>query len=296
MREVVNMPNLYGVEIAKIKDEVMFEELCLDIFKNDENYENVQKNGSRGQEQDGVDVFARKVMSQEWIGVQCKVKTGGKITQNEINLEIDKAKEFNPKLTHYYIYTTAKRDAKIQEFVRKLTDDNLKSNLFDVQILFWEDIETLLREDKNQKIHYKYYKGYYSKIKQDGYAEAKLLSLTVSYHFDKSYYEIMIGRVHRDGNDDCYGLNYWKNVNFIMNMNQRAFETFPARCFPSDIEMAFPNKRDAFIISNWLNTLGDIDKFLQTNEVDFNYEIPHELFMKYLDRHRDEDEEEEEEE
>jgi len=65
-------------------------------------------------------------------------------------------------------------------------------------------------------------------------------------------------------------------------MNEKVFETFPAKCHPSDIEHAFTNKIDAFIVSNWLNIIKNIDEFLQTSEVEFEYEISDDLFKKFL--------------
>lgn len=103
----------FGIELPIISNEDLFEDFCLDITKNNISYENSQRNGTRGQRQDGVDIFAREVANYSWIGIQCKVKSREKISSSEIDKEIAKAIHFNPKLSKYYFYTTAKRDVTI---------------------------------------------------------------------------------------------------------------------------------------------------------------------------------------
>lgn len=276
------MSQKFGIEIPRIENEDIFEDLCLDLCKANIDYENSQRNGRRGQRQNGVDIFARKLKSLEWIGIQCKVKTGDKIEKNEINDEINKALTFNPRLTNYYIYTTAKRDAKIQEHIRKINDNNTLNGLFNVEIIFWEDIETMLREDAYKSVHYKYYRELYTNFKDDGYSFGKLVGLTVAYHDDESYYELLIGKIYKDQDRGIFGINYWKNVNFIMNMNERAFETFPKRCFPSDLESAIRNPRDRYIISEWINSIDDIENFLKSDEEEYKFSITDEQFKEYL--------------
>ncbi|MHB8063164.1 MAG: hypothetical protein ACYDG2_11110 [Ruminiclostridium sp.] len=85
-------------------------------------------------------------------------------------------------------------------------------------------------------------------FKDDGYSFGKLIGLTVSYQEDEAYYELLIDRVYKTPGDNIYGLNYWKNVNFIMNMNERTFETFPPICHPYDLKRAISNSRDRYII------------------------------------------------
>ena len=280
----------FGVEIPRIENEDLFENLCLDLLKIDQTYENTQRNGRRGQRQKGVDIFARRVNSSEWVGIQCKVKTGGNIEATEIESEINKALTFNPKLTSYYIYTTAKRDASIQEYVRNRNDHNLQAGLFNVQIYFWEDIEITLKEDAYKSVHYKYYRELYTNFKDDGYSFGKLVGLTVSYRGDEAYYELLIGRVYKTPGDNIYGLNYWKNINFIMNMNERAFEIFPKQCHHSDLDRAISNPRDRYIICEWLNSINDIEKFLKSNEQEYKFDISDKQFEEYLSLYEDYDE------
>jgi len=72
-----------------------------------------------------------------------------------------------------------------------------------------------------------------------------------------------------------------------MNMNERAFETFPSICHPSDLERAINNTRDRYIICQWLNSINDIEKFLKSNEQEYKFDISHEQFEKYLSIYED---------
>lgn len=256
----------FGIETPRIDDEDIFEEMCLDLLKVDRQYENVQLNGRRGQRQHGVDIFARIVNDNSWIGVQCKVKTDGQITISEIELEIKKALDFNPKLKRYYLYTTAKRDANIQKYIRQQNDSHIKAKLFGLEVVFWEDITRTLNEEPYKQVHFKYYRGYYTHFNDDGYSFGKLINLSVSSKLGgSSRFELMIGKTFTK-TESYNGLDYWKGINFIMDMNARTFETFPKKCFPSDIERAICNVHDRYIISKWLNSIGDVEDFIKSNK------------------------------
>ena len=55
-------------------DPTAFESLCLYLWKDIWQDSGAQKNGRRGQKQDGVDIFGRE--KGQLIGVQCKQKDG----------------------------------------------------------------------------------------------------------------------------------------------------------------------------------------------------------------------------
>ncbi len=71
------MSKIRDIQIFPLKDEVSFEEMCLDLWKRKFNDPHTQLNGRRGQRQHGVDIFGRRSSSLEWVGIQCKVKTKG---------------------------------------------------------------------------------------------------------------------------------------------------------------------------------------------------------------------------
>ncbi|NOK23626.1 hypothetical protein [Corallococcus carmarthensis] len=125
-----------------------FEELCLQLFKAVWNDPLAQKNGRRGQTQHGVDVSgAPGGPGGAVYGVQCKGKDlgyGGKVTVRELEEELSKAEKFRPTLAHWLLVTTAPKDVKIEQRARELSNARRLNGLFPVQVLGWEDIQSLI--------------------------------------------------------------------------------------------------------------------------------------------------------
>jgi len=63
-----------------------------------------------------------------------------------VRVEVEKAKSFNPKLSEFIIATTGPKDAKIEEFARKITEEHIRDGLFSVHIWGWDDIVNRLSE------------------------------------------------------------------------------------------------------------------------------------------------------
>ena len=150
-----SMPlGLSQLQFSPPENEEDFERLCLDLYKS-EFGKQTQRNGRRGQTQDGVDIFVQ----DQYIGIQCKKKElNGKITKEELFKEIAKAKKFQPSLKEFILATSCKRDANIQKEARVISDEHKAKKLFSVQVHSWEEIRELL--DKYPFI----YKTYYPEI------------------------------------------------------------------------------------------------------------------------------------
>ncbi|TDL83211.1 hypothetical protein [Peribacillus frigoritolerans] len=282
------MSNSFGVEIPRIVNEEVFENLCLDLVWKNSKYENSNRNGRRGQRQNGVDIFARERESLNWIGVQCKVKANGAITNNEIKHEIKIALGFNPQLSKLFFYTTAKRDESIQSFIRSEADHHLANRLFDIDILFWNDIEDMLKDEEYTLVHYKYYRDLYTHIEDDGFYFGKLIRLTVGYRIEDTDYELLIGKTFQKGSDSYMNINYWKNVYYIMNFHERTFETFPLPCHESDLEAAFKYRRDRYIITKFINSIPNMDKFIKSTESEFKFILTDQEFQDFLSAYKEE--------
>lgn len=121
------------------------------------------KIGRPGQAQDGVDVSAQTQDGS--VGVQCKrlddldeynqPLPGGPITQKLLLNEIRKAEAFQPRLHLFILATTAKRDARAQQFARELHAKRTKRGKFGVRLWFWDDYVTWLNHvDRLQKWYY----------------------------------------------------------------------------------------------------------------------------------------------
>ncbi|MCP3994881.1 MAG: NACHT domain-containing protein [bacterium] len=137
------MPTLNALQIPPPENWQDFESLCCDLWRELWQDPNAQRYGREGQEQSGVDIFGRPRQGTEWAGIQCKLKNqllGKRLKRKEIEMEVKKARRFNPRLASFTIATTAPRDVQAQETAREITEKNKKQDLFTVSIISWEDI------------------------------------------------------------------------------------------------------------------------------------------------------------
>ncbi|MEY8213147.1 MAG: hypothetical protein RPR97_01550, partial [Colwellia sp.] len=155
------MSNFHTLQISAPKDWQRFEELCSDLWEEIFDSPNAELNGRGGQAQNGIDVFGLKGATTKWFGIQCKGKDGRyghQVTEAELKAEVEKAKTFEPALSHFILATTAENDANIQAIARKITAEHIKSGLFIVQVKSWDEIQ---REISNhEKILSKHYPSF----------------------------------------------------------------------------------------------------------------------------------------
>ena len=103
----------------------------------------IKRHGRQGQNQHGVDVFSYVEKYSGYCGIQCKGKddyTNAQLTESEIDAEIEKALDFEPKLKLLVFATTANKDAKIEGYIRNKDVENRAKGFFAVDIASWEDI------------------------------------------------------------------------------------------------------------------------------------------------------------
>lgn len=126
-----------------------FESLCLMLWREEWDSDDLKKNGRMGQTQQGVDISGHKIGEDEYSGIQCKCKSDGEVlTTEELSTEIEKAKSFKPPLKRYIIATTAKKDASLEEYIRLKDMENRKKGLFSIDVKSWEDIVDMLERHK----------------------------------------------------------------------------------------------------------------------------------------------------
>jgi hypothetical protein len=119
--------------------------LCLTIFQHVWRCPTAQKNGRQGQPQQGTDIWGTD--DGALVGVQCKGKDAGfeaMLTKQELRDEVNKAKGFNPPLSHWILATTAQKDVRIEELAREITSQHRAAGLFSVQVLGWGDLQSLM--------------------------------------------------------------------------------------------------------------------------------------------------------
>jgi hypothetical protein len=124
-----------------------FEEICADLFSRIWDDPEVVRYGTRGQTQNGVDIFGKNDGAPS--GVQCKGKRDWpptKLTVSEIDEEVEKAKAFTPKLTSFIIATTAENDTRTTDRANAITAKHQKSGSFRVTVYGWTELVRRLND------------------------------------------------------------------------------------------------------------------------------------------------------
>jgi hypothetical protein len=126
-----------------------FETLCKKLWGEIFEIPNeIKKNGRSGQAQHGVDIYGIPKGEIKYIGIQCKGKdnyTDAKLTESEVDSEIEKSKHFKPQLGTLIFATTSNKDAKIEEYIRLKNEENE----FKILLFCWEDIADFIEENRN---------------------------------------------------------------------------------------------------------------------------------------------------
>ncbi len=142
------MSDYKGKRLPEISDDKQFEKFALDLWGCQYSNPETTLYGRNGQAQHGVDVVVR--CGDRLIGVQCKaVKSLDKKT---IDIEVGRAKGFEPRLTDLIVVTTAPHDAKLVSYAQTLTQDHKKSGNFAVSYHGWDDLLRIL-EDHQWVVH-----------------------------------------------------------------------------------------------------------------------------------------------
>lgn len=129
------MPSPATANLPKPRSEDEFEDICVDYLRLKWRADDVQRNGRRGQRQDGVDIFS--VSSGAGVlGAQCK-KTQHPTFRMVVD-EYEKALSFEPSVSHFFFLTSADRDANLQKKIRLHWHQH--EMRFPISLVFWEDI------------------------------------------------------------------------------------------------------------------------------------------------------------
>lgn len=128
-----------------------FESLCKKLWGEIWNCPEIKKNGRLGQKQSGVDIYGIPGNEDGYYGIQCKgisEYSNRHLSEKEIDSEIDKAKDFEPKLKKMYFATTALRDSDVEAYIRKINIEHRNKGWFEVHLFCWEDIVERIFENR----------------------------------------------------------------------------------------------------------------------------------------------------
>ena len=65
-----------------------------------------------------------------------------------------------------------------------------------------------------------------------------------------------------------------------MNLHARRSDTFPIKCYPSDLESVIEATLDRYLITRWLNSI-DIMKVINGEETDYIFEDSEQWYNEY---------------
>jgi tetratricopeptide (TPR) repeat protein len=126
-----------------------FERLSYDMYSRRWQTNDAEMHGRQGQPQAGVDIYGHDRRENKFVGVQCKGKDqtyGEPLTATELRDEVEKAKNFSPKLDVFVLATTAPNDVKIQEVARSITEAHAMQGLFEVRVQGWQTLQQWLTD------------------------------------------------------------------------------------------------------------------------------------------------------
>lgn len=128
-----------------------FEVICADLWSEIWGDRNTQLYGRQGQRQNGVDIKGVDDKGKQ-CGAQCKGKRNwpvSKLTTDEIDSEIAKAKKFHPTLDEFILLTTAPNDVTVQDHVAALNKSKSSGIGFRVEVYSWDEIRRRLSNYPN---------------------------------------------------------------------------------------------------------------------------------------------------
>jgi hypothetical protein len=126
------------------KNEADFELLGLALLKTHWDCPGLELYAHRGEKQFGIDMVDL-TGAQPLSAAQCKLHDPWKtIAPAEIKAEVQKARTFRPKLRRHAILTSAKASRAAHDTVLKINQEHRKQDLFQVELMTWGKLETLL--------------------------------------------------------------------------------------------------------------------------------------------------------
>lgn len=138
------MPTLSQIRLPIPKDGSEFEDIVVSALRSQNPSVPPQRNGRRGQSQNGVDIYFTDALIR-FVGVQCKCV--GEFAYTDLVKEVNDAEGFRPELETFIVAIALPRDAKLQKQVETLSQERARGQKFRVGVWFWDDIAADLAKD-----------------------------------------------------------------------------------------------------------------------------------------------------
>jgi tetratricopeptide (TPR) repeat protein len=147
------MSVLTATQVPRPEDEALFERGMKLLWKSVLKDPNVQTYGKRGQRQHGIDIFGnRNCQPTSFVGIQCKVRTKGKLDEKDVRDDFAAALKKFKNLTEYFVCTTADDDTVLQDLANELTKEHAKGRKIVVRVWGWQTLEQTILEYPDVKL------------------------------------------------------------------------------------------------------------------------------------------------
>lgn len=158
------MPTRSDTNFARPLNKDEFERLICDLCRLEWKDPNTDLRGRSGQKQFGVDVYGQPDGQKgAYRGVQCKLRTQNtQLSRDEIEKEVNDAKQFPHRLDMLIIATDAPRDTQTQDLVNSINEREQQLGGFKVGMWFWEAISQRIAAYPSVIIHH--YSDYFANL------------------------------------------------------------------------------------------------------------------------------------
>jgi hypothetical protein len=122
-------------------DPIVFESLCLELWRDIWEDPNAKKCGRIGEHQDGVDIIGQD--HGKWVAIRCKyvpVDQSPNLSASALDEAVQLAKNFRPRLSSFIVVTSGPILQQLRERARQLTERHRSEGSFDVEVWFWRDV------------------------------------------------------------------------------------------------------------------------------------------------------------
>jgi hypothetical protein len=189
--------------------------MVCDIMSRRLNCRNMQRYGRSGQEQYGVDIVG--LTKEGVIGIQCKNFLKKKLTTATVDQELEKCKTFTPTLSRCYLVTCVDKDSELQSYVYGRAIEHQAQQIFDIEIIFWEDLTEWL--ESYPDVRKKYYPHFPDPEELNYSLENDHHKLTLTYPVEASHLQTTVIQTMNDlPKNNVYqftlGLTTFPNVYF----------------------------------------------------------------------------------
>lgn len=178
------MPSLANYQLTPPTDSREFEQIMRE-------YCSAKYQGSsflfarKGQRQYGVDVI--NCCSNRIIAIQCKDYQDTKVNIKMVDTWIERAAEFSPPINHLVIAIADKSDGEIQKHVMEVSQQRLKSGLFGVEVMYWEEISAFIKHRSEMlKMYYPFI------MSPQGQQIANQVLIENAYELKKCFVELYV--------------------------------------------------------------------------------------------------------